>query len=95
MSKKELKKMPEFKTDEEFGRFVLDHDMTEYLDFSKAKRMRFSNLKRSGHVVPIPIPDDDYERLSKIASDEKKPIAELIRLVFQRGLKDLAAHRTP
>ena len=47
MSKKELKPIPHFKTEAEERAFWESHDSMDYVDWSKAKRVRFPNLKMS------------------------------------------------
>ncbi len=44
---KKLKAIPEFKSDEDAGAFWMTHDTTEYLDWSKARRVTFPNLRPS------------------------------------------------
>ena len=43
--KKTDKKIPKFKNEDEEFEFWSIHDSTEYLDWSKAKRVIFPNLK--------------------------------------------------
>ena len=45
MSKKELKPIPYFKDEDEERAFWESHDSTDYVDWSKAKRVQFPNLK--------------------------------------------------
>ena len=47
MSKKELKPIPYFETEDEERAFWGSHDSMDYVDWSKAKRARFPNLKLS------------------------------------------------
>ena len=47
MSKKELKPIPHFKDEDEERAFWGSHDSTEYVDWSKARRVSFPNLKLS------------------------------------------------
>ncbi len=92
MPKKPLKKIPKFKSDEEAGQFWLEHDSTDYIDWSKAKRVHMPNLKASGHVVPVAIPDDEYARLNDLATARKKSLAETIRHLLARGIDELRAN---
>ena len=91
MGKKPLKKIPKFKNDEEAGRFWLEHDSADYIDWSKAKRVALPNLKLSGHIVPVAIPDDEYSRLNELAAERKKSLAETIRQLLVRGMDELRA----
>ena len=52
MSKKELKPIPNFETEDEERAFWGSHDSTEYVDWSKARRVRFPNLKLSQPAEP-------------------------------------------
>ena len=42
-----LKPIPSFKTEAEKRKFWETHDSTDYIDWSKAERVRFPNLKPS------------------------------------------------
>jgi CopG antitoxin of type II toxin-antitoxin system len=44
---KTLKKIPRFRSEEAERSFWESHDTTDYLDWSKAQRARFPNLKLS------------------------------------------------
>jgi hypothetical protein len=44
---KKLKPIPAFKTEADERKFWETHDSTDYVDFSKAVRVRFPNLKAS------------------------------------------------
>ena len=46
-SMKKLKPIPVFKTEAEERKFWETHDSSEYVDWSKAERARFPNLKAS------------------------------------------------
>jgi hypothetical protein len=45
--KRELKPIPGFRNEAEERRFWETHDSSDYVDWSKAKRVHFPNLKRS------------------------------------------------
>ena len=92
MLNKKLKKIPKFETDEEFGQFVLDHDMADYIDWSKSKPVVFPNLKRSEHIVPLQLPDEEYAQLSELAAARKKSLADTIRQLLAHSLKELRAN---
>ncbi|HET6402426.1 MAG TPA: CopG family antitoxin [Candidatus Kapabacteria bacterium] len=106
MPHKELKTIPRFETEDEERAFWATHDSGDYVDWSKAEVIRtsgaFPNLKRTdwsksdltrNHVIPVTVPDEEYERLDRMAREEKKTIGELVRQIFQNGLNNLVAHR--
>ena len=45
-----MKKIPNFKTEDEEREFWSKHDSTEYIDYSNAKRTLFPNLKPSNRL---------------------------------------------
>jgi hypothetical protein len=53
---KKLKPIPSFKTEAAERRFWEPHDTADYLDWSKAERVRFPNLKPSTTAISIPLP---------------------------------------
>jgi len=44
---KKLKQIPQFKSEDEERNFWSTHDSTEYIDWSKAEKAVFPNLKMS------------------------------------------------
>src|SRR6202035_5795119 len=51
-----LKSVPAFKTEAQERKFWETHDSTDYIDWSKAERVRFPNLKPSTTATSIPLP---------------------------------------
>ena len=62
---KKLKPIPYFETEDEERAFWGSHDSTEYVDWSKARRARFPNLKFSSP-----------EELAKAAGTEDEAAAD-------------------
>ena len=89
MNRSEHNMAPKFASEEEAAKFFLTHDTSEFGDWSKAAQ---PNKGRS-HFIPVPVPDDEYEQLDRIAREEKKTLAELVRQIFQTGLNTFTAHR--
>ena len=54
---KKLKKIPYFKTEAAERAFWQEVDATEYVDFSKAERWIFPNLKLSSKPITIRLPE--------------------------------------
>jgi CopG antitoxin of type II toxin-antitoxin system len=50
------KSIPAFKTEAEEWKFWETHDSTDYIDWSKAERVRFPNLKPSTTAISIRLP---------------------------------------
>ena len=58
-----MKKVPTFKNEDEERKFWAEHDSTEYVDWSKAKRAVFPNLKPSTKTISLRLPQSMLEEL--------------------------------
>ena len=63
-----LKSIPAFKTETEERKFWETHDSTDYINWSKAERVRFPNLKPSTTAISIRLPLGLLEQI-KIAAN--------------------------
>lgn len=69
--------IPEFKSKDEEREFWATHDSTDYVDWSKARRLALTNLKPSSPVDPARLPIDLFRRLVEAALRPKCRIIEL------------------
>src|SRR3974390_341732 len=53
---KRLKSVPKFRSEAEERQFWETHDSSEYIDWSKAERVRFPNLKPSMTAISLRLP---------------------------------------
>ena len=67
---KALKPIPDFATEAEEREFWETHDSTEYLDWSKAVRVRFPNLKPSSSSISLRLPLSLLEQ-NKVAANKQ------------------------
>ena len=79
MSKKR-KPVPVFKSEAEERAFWESHDSTDYVDWSKAKRVRFPNLKPSTKAISLRLPVDLLERIKIAANKRDVPYQSLIKV---------------
>ena len=79
MSKKS-KPIPVFKSEAEERAFWESHDSTDYVDWSKAKRVRFPNLKPSTKAISLRLPVDLLERIKIAANRRDVPYQSLIKV---------------
>ena len=63
-----LKSIPVFKTEAEERKFCETHNSADYIDWSKAERVRFPNLKPSTTAISIRLPLGLLEQI-KIAAN--------------------------
>ncbi len=84
---KELKKLPIFKNEAEESSFWDENDVTEYFDMSKAKPMRFANLKKTTKSISLRLPVDMIEELKVKANAMDVPYQSLIKIFLTNALK--------
>jgi predicted DNA binding CopG/RHH family protein len=84
-----LKKIPEFKNEEEEKKFWEEHDSSEYIDWSKAEAVRFPNLKKSTKSISLRLPEDMLERLKSRANAMDIPYQSYIKMLLQKELSGI------
>ncbi len=77
---KALKKIPKFRSEAAERRFWETHDSTDYLDWSKAQRVRFPNLKLSTTSISIRLPTGLLEEIKIAANKRDVPYQSLIKM---------------
>jgi predicted DNA binding CopG/RHH family protein len=77
---KKLKPIPIFKTEARERKFWETHDSTDYLDWSKAERVRFPNLKPSTTTISIRLPLGLLEQIKIAANKCDVPYQSLIKM---------------
>jgi predicted DNA binding CopG/RHH family protein len=84
--KAKLKKIPRFKNEAEERRFWETHDSTDYVDWSKAQRVRFPNLKLSTTSISLRLPQHVLERIKVAANKRDVPYQSLIKVWLSERL---------
>ena len=79
MSRKR-KPIPTFKNEAEERAFWESHDSTDYVDWSRAERVRFPNLKPSTKAISLRLPVDLLERIKIAANKRDVPYQSLIKV---------------
>jgi predicted DNA binding CopG/RHH family protein len=77
---KKPKPLPAFKTEAEEEKFWEAHDSTDYIDWSKAERVRFPNLKPSTTATSIRLPLGLLEQIKIAANKRDVPYQSLIKM---------------
>lgn len=77
-----MRLIPEFKSEDEEREFWATHDSTDYVDWSKARRLVLPSLKPSSRVGLAPLPIGLFKRLVEAAS---RPKCRIIELAVFRG----------
>lgn len=81
------KKTPDLKSDKEVFEFWSDHDTTEYLDLSKAKRVKFPNLKRSTKSITMRLPQGLLDDVKIIANKYDVPYQAYIKMLIANAVQ--------
>lgn len=79
-----LKKIPSFKTEKEEAGFWGVHDTSDYIDWGKAKRTIFPNLKPSSRAIPIKLPNWLIESLKFLANKHSTSYQALLRSYLEK-----------
>ena len=77
---KKAKPLPTFKTEAEERKFWETHDSTDYVDWSKAERVRLPNLKPSTTAISIRLPTGLLEQIKIAANKRDVPYQSLIKM---------------
>ena len=85
---KKLKKIPNFKNEEEEREFWASHDSTEYVDWSKAERVIFPNLKPSTETISLRLPEYLLARIKQIANFKDVPYQSLMKIFLAEKVEE-------
>ena len=77
------KKVPAFKNEEEERAFWAQADATEYVDWSKAGKPTFSNLKPSTKTISLRLPEFILDELKLLAHKRDVPYQSLIKMFLK------------
>lgn len=86
--KKKLKPIPLFKTEDEEARFWAAHDSTDYIDWTRAKRIEFPHLKPTTQTITIRLPLSLLYELKKIANKKDVPYQSLMKVFLAEKIKE-------
>lgn len=91
---KKLKRPPKLKSESEEMKFWATHDSTEYVDYSKAERALFPNLKPSTETISLRLPKSLLSQLKLLANKRDVPYQTLLKLFLaDRVQEELEATR--
>ena len=77
--KKKLKSIPAFKSEAEERKFWESHDSTAYVDWSKARQVRFPNLKLTTTAISLRLPVGLLDEIKIAANRRDVPYQSLIK----------------
>ena len=82
------RKIPEFASEAEERSFWEAHDSVDYVDWSKAKKVRLPNLKPSTKTISLRLPEAMLERIRIAANKRDVPYQSLIKIWLAEKLEE-------
>ena len=76
---KKLRPIPQFRSEAEERRFWETHSSTDYIDWTKAQRVRMPNLKPSTTSISLRLPVTLLEQIKVAANKRDVPYQSLIK----------------
>ena len=83
-----LKKVPKFKSEKEELEFWSTHDSTDYIDYSKTKRVFLPNLKPSTRTISIRLPESLIDHLKVLANKRDIPYQSLLKMFLVEKVEE-------
>lgn len=83
-----VKKIPKFKNEDEEFEFWDKHDLSDYVDWSKAiVNPKFPNLKFSTKTITIRVPQSLLDSLKMLANRRDVPYQSLVKIFLSERIK--------
>lgn len=80
MKKKKFKPIPRFKNEDDERDFWATHDSSDYIDWSKAERAVFPNLKSSTQTISLRLPETLLAYIKSLANKRDVPYQSLMKM---------------
>jgi predicted DNA binding CopG/RHH family protein len=81
-----MKKIPDFKNEDEERDFWAEADSSEYIDWKKAKKIVLSNLKPSVKTISLRIPQSMLEEIKLLANKKDVPYQSLMKVYLSERI---------
>ena len=89
------KPVPEFKSEAEERAFSEKHDTADYLDWSRAEVVQFSNLKLSTSTISLRLPAQLLADLKRLANKRDVPYQSLLKVYLAERVAAESAKALP
>lgn len=83
---KKHKKIPKFKSAKEEKEFWETHDSADYIDWEKAKKTQFTNLKPSTKTISLRLPEPLLNDIKILANKKDVPYQSLIKILLAEAV---------
>ncbi|MCH5434436.1 BrnA antitoxin family protein [Leptospira interrogans serovar Canicola] len=82
------KKIPHLKSESSEIDSWTKNDSVDYIDYSKAKKVSFPNLKPTTKMISLRLPEALIDRLKVMANKKDIPYQSLIKLLLSDKVED-------
>ncbi|MFQ5688533.1 MAG: BrnA antitoxin family protein [Candidatus Scalindua sp.] len=82
------KKIPKFKSEDKEREYWAKQDSTEVLDWKKAKKVVFPNLKPSVKTISLRLPESMLEELKLLANKRDVPYQSLLKIFLSERIDE-------
>ncbi len=83
-----LKPVPQFSSEDEEREFWATHDSVDYVDWSKARRVQFPNLRPSMKTISLRLPESMLAELRIQAHKRDVPYQSLLKVYLADRLAE-------
>ena len=90
-----MKRIPEFRNEDDEHKFWAEHDSTEYINWSTAKHAVFPNLKPSTKTISLRLPQTMLEELKLLANKRDIPYQSLLKVFLSERIESEMGKHQP
>ena len=90
-----MKDIPDFRSEEDERQFWAEHDSIEFVDWSKARRGVFPNLKPSTKTISLRLPESMLEELKLLANRNDVPYQSLVKVFLSERIESELQKHSP
>lgn len=88
------KPIPQFQNEDEEREFWAVNDSSDYIDWKKARRLTFPNLKPSTRTISVRLPESLLDDLKTLANKRDVPYQSLLKIFLaERIEKEMGGSR--
>ncbi len=81
------KQIPKFKNEDDEREFWATHDSAEFINWNKAEKITFPNLKPSVRKISLRLPESMLEELKLLANKRDVPYQSLLKIFLSERIE--------
>ncbi len=89
--KKKSKKIPDFKSEKEERKFWSSQDTSHFVDWSRAQKAIFPQLKASTETISLRLPEMLLAEVKSLANQNDIPYQSLIKIFIAEKVREKTA----